>query len=66
MTKTKWALLMVLSQNKDPQFHSWMRKNITMSSWLLNYISKEISMSVMYIVDVAAIWKVLHDCFQRK
>ncbi|KAI5395626.1 hypothetical protein KIW84_061971 [Lathyrus oleraceus] len=50
----------------DPLFCSGMRNKNTISSWLLNSISKEISASVIYVENITEIWKEFHDPFQHK
>lgn len=50
----------------DPFFRSWMHNNNTISSWLLNSISKEILANVIYVENAVKIWKEFHDHFQEK
>lgn len=51
------------SKENTPQHCSWMRNNITVSSWLLNSVSKKIFASVIYAADI---WKELQDRCQPK
>lgn len=50
-------------EEKSPQYHSWMCNNITISSWLPNSVSKEISASVIYASNATEIWKDLYNRF---
>lgn len=53
-------------EDHSPQYRSWMSNINVVSSWLFNLVSKEISASVIYVVNVIEIWKELKDRFQQK
>ncbi|KAK3193185.1 hypothetical protein Dsin_024495 [Dipteronia sinensis] len=48
------------------QLNSWIRNNNIVISWILNFVSKEISASVIYTESAYEIWLDLKDRFQQR
>lgn len=53
-------------ENHRPLYHSWLRNNNIVASWLLNSISKKITASVIYLSTAAEIWSDLQERFQKR
>lgn len=49
----------------DPLYLSWIRCNDIVISWILNSIVKNIGSSILYIDNVADMWKDLQDRFSQ-
>lgn len=50
--------------NTEP-LNSWIRNNNIVISWILNFVSKEISASVLYSESAQEIWDDLKERFQQ-
>lgn len=53
------------SNLSDPLSFTWCCLNNMVLSWLLNFVSKEIAASIMYIDYAAEMWMDLQDCFSQ-
>lgn len=51
--------------NNSELMNCWIRNNSIVISWILNSISKEISVSVIYASSVVEMWNDLKDRFQQ-
>jgi hypothetical protein len=49
----------------DPLGFAWCRCNNMVLSWLINFVSKEIAASIIYIDSAADMWMDLHDRFSH-
>jgi hypothetical protein len=50
----------------EDEFHAWNRSNNMVLSWILNYVSKDIAASVIYINLTDDMWNNLKDRFSQK
>ncbi|XP_038880436.1 uncharacterized protein LOC120072090 [Benincasa hispida] len=44
----------------------WIRNNNVVVAWILNFVSKSISSSILFTESAREIWLDLQDCFQRR
>lgn len=49
----------------NKNIRSWFRNNNVVISWILNFISKEIASSIIYLSTAADMWKELKERFQQ-
>ena len=49
----------------DPTFRSWKRCNNMVLSWIMNSVTKDIYISILYISNAEVMWKDLKDCFSQ-
>ena len=47
-------------------YHAWTRCNDLVVSWILNFVSKEIYSTVIYITSAHDVWQDLMDCYTQK
>lgn len=53
------------SNSTDPTHDAWHRYNDMMFSWILNYVSKKIAASCIYIDTAIALWADLKERFSQ-
>ena len=49
-----------------PEFRAWTRYNDTISSWIVNTVSKDISTSIIYINNYQDMWLSLKEIFSQR
>jgi hypothetical protein len=54
------------SDESGTEYHAWIRCNIMVTSWLLNFVSRDIATSVIYIDNAADVWTDLNERFSQK
>lgn len=53
------------NQQQDQIYNSWIWCNITVISWIINLVSKEIGESLLYIEDASEMWRNLFERFHQ-
>lgn len=51
------------SDESGTEYHGWICCNTMVTSWLLNFISKDIADSVIYIDNAVDVWTDLNERF---